>query len=72
MPTRRLDNSIFIRQKNQDYAISKQIYLKASTTPGFTEGTTFQTEMSVAYLAAECKTNLDKTMFNEGWKLRGH
>ena len=61
-----LDNSIFIRQKNQDYAISKQIYLKASTTPGFTEGTTFQTEMSVAYLAAECKTNLDKTMFNEG------
>jgi hypothetical protein len=22
--------------------------------------------MSVAYLAAECKTNLDKTMFNEG------
>ncbi len=61
-----LDNSIFIREKNQDYAISKQIYLKTSTTPGFTEGTTFQTEMSVAYLAAECKTNLDKTMFNEG------
>ncbi len=61
-----LDNSIFIRQKNQDYAISKQIYLKASTTPGFTEGTTFQTELTVAYLAAECKTNLDKTMFNEG------
>jgi Bpu10I restriction endonuclease len=61
-----LDNSIFIRQKNQDYAISKQIYLKASTTPAFTEGTTIQTEMAVAYLAAECKTNLDKTMFNEG------
>jgi hypothetical protein len=40
-----LGDSIFIRQKNQDYAISKQIYLKASTTPGFTEGTTFQTDV---------------------------
>jgi hypothetical protein len=61
-----LDASIFIRQKNQDYAISKQIYLKASTTLDFEAGATFQTQMSVAYLAAECKTNLDKTMFNEG------
>ena len=61
-----LENSIFIRQKNQDYAICKQVYLKASTTPTFEAGTTYKTEMSVAYLAAECKTNLDKTMFNEG------
>lgn len=61
-----LDASIFIRQKNQDYAISKQIYLKASATPAFAVGATYETEMSVAYLAAECKTNLDKTMFNEG------
>ena len=61
-----LDSSVFIKQKNQDYAISKQIYLKASTTPNFEAATTFRTEMSVAYLAAECKTNLDKTMFNEG------
>jgi hypothetical protein len=61
-----LKNSIFIRQKNQDYAISKQLYLKASTSPTFENGTTYQTELSVAYLAAECKTNLGKTMFNEG------
>jgi len=61
-----LENSIFIRQKNQDYAICKQVYLKASTTPTFEAETTYKTEMSVAYLAAECKTNLDKTMFNEG------
>ena len=61
-----LSSSIFVRQKNQDYAICKQVYLKASTTPAFEAGTTFETEMSVAYLAAECKTNLDKTMFNEG------
>jgi Bpu10I restriction endonuclease len=61
-----LSDSIFIRQKNQDYAICKPVFLKASTTPAFEAGTTFETELSVAYLAAECKTNLDKTMFNEG------
>jgi hypothetical protein len=61
-----LENSIFIKEKNQDYAISKKLYLKASTTPTFEQETTFDTSMNVAYLAAECKTNLDKTMFNEG------
>jgi len=61
-----LDSSIFIKQKNQDYAISKQVYLKASTTPTYEARATYETEMNVAYLAAECKTNLDKTMFNEG------
>jgi hypothetical protein len=61
-----LDNSIFVKEKNQDYAITKQLYLRASTTPAFEEGTTFDTSLNVAYFAAECKTNLDKTMFNEG------
>jgi hypothetical protein len=61
-----LADSIFIKEKDQDYAISKQLYLKASTTPTFEAGTTHETSMCVAYLAAECKTNLDKTMFNEG------
>jgi hypothetical protein len=61
-----LDGSIFIKEKNQDYAISKKLYLKASTTPTFEKGTTLDTSMNVAYFAAECKTNLDKTMFNEG------
>jgi hypothetical protein len=37
-----------------------------SPTGSFDAGTTFDTSMNVAYLAAECKTNLDKTMFNEG------
>jgi hypothetical protein len=61
-----LGESIFIKQKDQDYAISKQLYLKASTTRTFESGTVYETSMCVAYLAAECKTNLDKTMFNEG------
>lgn len=61
-----LDASIFVKEKNQDYAIAKKLYLKTSTTPSFEAGTTFDTSLNVAYLAAECKTNLDKTMFNEG------
>jgi hypothetical protein len=61
-----LNQSIFIKEKDQDYAISKRLYLKASTTPTFEDGDTHETSMHVAYLAAECKTNLDKTMFNEG------
>jgi len=61
-----LESSIFIKEKNQDYAIAKRLYLKASLTPTFEEGTTYERSMNVAYFAAECKTNLDKTMFNEG------
>ena len=60
------DGGIFIKLKNQDYALSKRVYLKASTDPGFADADTLSTELNVAYLAAECKTNLDKTMFNEG------
>ena len=60
------DGGIFIKLKNQDYALSKRVYLKASTDPEFADADTLSTELNVAYLAAECKTNLDKTMFNEG------
>ena len=59
------DGGIFIKQKDQDYALSKRVYLRASTDPNFTEDA-LNTVLNVAYLAAECKTNLDKTMFNEG------
>jgi hypothetical protein len=59
------DGGLFIKQKDQDYALSKRVYLKASTDPGFQGADTLQAELNVAYLAAECKTNLDKTMFNE-------
>jgi hypothetical protein len=59
------DGGLFIKQKDQDYALSKRVYLKASTDPGFEGADTLHAELNVAYLAAECKTNLDKTMFNE-------
>jgi len=60
------DDGIYIKKKNQDFALSKRVYLKASTDTKFSDADTLVTELNVAYLAAECKTNLDKTMFNEG------
>lgn len=59
------DGGLFIKEKDQDYALSKKVYLKASTDPAFEGADTLHTVLNVAYLAAECKTNLDKTMFNE-------
>lgn len=54
---------ITIKTKNQDFAIARPIFLKASTD------STFQTEMLLkiflGYVSIECKTNLDKTMFQE-------
>ena len=52
-----------IRTKDQDFAISKPLYLKASHSPNFEESIEETTHL--AYIAAECKTNLDKTMFQE-------
>ncbi|MEG5036078.1 Bpu10I family restriction endonuclease [Microcoleus sp. AT3-D2] len=53
-----------IRAKDQDFAISRKIFLKASHNQDFKETTS--REANIAYVAAECKTNLDKTMFQEG------
>ena len=52
-----------IRNKDQDFAISKPLYLKASHSHTFEEQVEVSTNL--AYIAAECKTNLDKTMFQE-------
>ncbi|MEG3974056.1 Bpu10I family restriction endonuclease [Microcoleus sp. herbarium8] len=53
-----------IRSKDQDFAISRKIFLKASHNRDFNES--ISREANIAYVAAECKTNLDKTMFQEG------
>jgi hypothetical protein len=52
-----------LREKDHDFAISRPLYLQASYRSDFTEA--LQAETHVAYAAAECKTNLDKTMFQE-------
>ncbi|MHC1630855.1 MAG: Bpu10I family restriction endonuclease [Methanotrichaceae archaeon] len=52
-----------IRSKDQDFAITKRLYLKSSFNPNFSDEIIEST--NIAYLVAECKTNLDKTMFQE-------
>jgi hypothetical protein len=54
---------IELKQKDQDFAISKKLFIKASHQASFESSVTKET--SIAYLACECKTNLDKTMFQE-------
>lgn len=52
-----------IKPKDQDFAIAKKLYIKSSHDAAFQESVTAETYL--AYVAAECKTNLDKTMFQE-------
>ena len=52
-----------VRTKNQDFAICLPLYIKASHTPDF--AVSVEREARIAYVEAECKTNLDKTMFQE-------
>jgi hypothetical protein len=54
-----------VRAKDQDFAISKRLYIQSSYTKDFKAGSSEVHETSLAYIAAECKTNLDKTMFQE-------
>lgn len=54
-----------LRQKDQDFTVSRAAYLQASFDDRFPpEGTTTR-KIHLAFVAAECKTNLDKTMFQE-------
>jgi len=52
-----------IKTKNQDFAIAKPLFLRASHQQDFKEFAMQETYIS--YIVAECKTNLDKTMFQE-------
>lgn len=52
-----------IRTKDQDFAITRRLYIKSSHTPNFELFNSVETYLG--YVAAECKTNLDKTMFQE-------
>ncbi len=52
-----------IRAKNQDFILGKKLYLKTSFNPDFQDHKLI--ESNLGYVCAECKTNLDKTMFQE-------
>jgi hypothetical protein len=54
---------IVLKQKDQDFAISKPLFLKSSHYDSFEKSIVRETK--IAYLTCECKTNLDKTMFQE-------
>lgn len=52
-----------LRTKDQDFTLSRRLYLRSSHQSNFQDSADSQT--SIAYVAAEIKTNLDKTMFQE-------
>jgi hypothetical protein len=52
-----------VRSKDQDFAISRRLFIKASHNRDF--GQSADTDVYIAYVATEIKTNLDKTMFQE-------
>ncbi|MGO1050924.1 Bpu10I family restriction endonuclease [Crossiella sp. CA198] len=52
-----------IRTKDQDFTLSRRAFVRASFDKNFPADATDNEAVWLAYLAAECKTNLDKTMF---------
>jgi hypothetical protein len=57
------NEGLVIKTKSQGFAISKKLYLQASHNPNFLQAKII--ELSLAFIIAEFKTNLDKTMFQE-------
>ncbi|MBI2927799.1 MAG: Bpu10I family restriction endonuclease [Verrucomicrobia bacterium] len=56
---------VALKVKDQDFIIGTEIHYRFSPDPDFTPGKTASGSLSLAVLAAECKVNLDKTMFQE-------
>lgn len=52
-----------IRTKDQDFILGKRLDLKSSFDPEFQDYKLIESHLG--YVCAECKTNLDKTMFQE-------
>lgn len=57
--------SLQIRTKDQDFAVGRMVYIRSSFDRNFTSDDLTTQEAYLAFIAAECKTNLDKTMFQE-------
>ncbi|MBF0343471.1 MAG: Bpu10I family restriction endonuclease [Nitrospirae bacterium] len=54
-----------IKEKDTDFTLGKSIYYKFSSEPAFATHNTKSGMVTLAVFAAECKINLDKTMFQE-------
>ncbi len=56
---------VILKVKDQDFTIGKAIYYKFSPDANFSNQKTVDGKFYLAVLAAECKINYDKTMFQE-------
>lgn len=56
---------VVIKNKDQDFTIGKSIYYQFSSEASFSSAKTTKGKLFLAALAAECKVNYDKTMFQE-------
>jgi len=56
---------VILKVKDQDFTIGKSIYYKFSSDAVFSNNKTIDGKFFLAVLAAECKINYDKTMFQE-------
>ena len=56
---------IVLKTKDCDFVLGKEVHYKFSSNKEFTKDKTTTGSMALAVLAAECKINLDKTMFQE-------
>ena len=56
---------VILKVKDQDFTIGKAIYYKFSSESTFINQKTVDGKFYLAVLAAECKVNYDKTMFQE-------
>ena len=57
--------AVTLKEKDTDFALGKTVHFQFSTEPSFPSKLTTQGRLVLAVLSAECKINLDKTMFQE-------
>lgn len=60
-----IGGGINIKTKDQDFSLSRTLYMKSSYSEDFNPQDTVMLTTHLGYLMAELKTNLDKTMFQE-------
>lgn len=60
-----IGGGIQVKTKDQDFSMSRTLYIKSSYSPDFREAETAKVITHLGYVLSELKTNLDKTMFQE-------
>ena len=60
-----IGGGLSIKTKDQDFSMSRKLYLRSSDTPTFDVEKTVTVTTHLGYVMAELKTNLDKTMYQE-------